>query len=303
MTGVQTCALPICFVAQGIATPWFSEVESAQHLAELVAEQGSDLVIKPVDSRGARGVLQLSAVADLNWAFQQAESFSPSGRVMVEQFQHGPQISTESILLKGQAITPGFIDRNYEYLHTFAPHIIENGGQQPSILNDKQRRQVSNLAEQAAAAMGISSGIAKGDMVLTPDGPKVIEMAARLSGGWMSSDQIPAATGVDIVGAAIKLALGEPLTLDDYQATQYRGVAIRYFFPPQGRLHSIHNAEEAAAQEGVYRLGFFASPGDQLAEVTNHTQRAGYVITLGDNCAEAVAKAQQVVDSVQFEVE
>lgn len=292
-----------CFVAQGIATPWFAEVESAQHLAELVAEQGRDLVIKPVDSRGARGVLQLSAVADLNRAFQQAKSFSPSGRVMVEQFQHGPQISTESILLNGQATTPGFIDRNYEHLHTFAPHIIENGGQQPSVLTTEQQRQVSELAEQAAVAIGINSGIAKGDMVLTADGPKVIEIAARLSGGWMSSDQIPAATGVDIVGAAIKLALGEPFTLDDYQPRQCRGVAIRYFFPPQGTLHSIHHAKEAAAQEGVYRLGFFVSPGDQIGEVTNHTQRAGYVITLGESCAEAVARAEQVVDSVRFEVE
>ena len=290
------------FVAQGIATPWFAEVESAQHLAELVAEQGSDLVIKPVDSRGARGVLQLSAVADLNWAFQQAESFSPSGRVMVEQFQYGPQISTESILLKGQATTPGFIDRNYEHLHTFTPHIIENGGQQPSTLTTEQRQQVSELAEQAARAIGINSGIAKGDMVLTAEGPKVIEIAARLSGGWMSSDQIPAATGVDMVGAAIKLALGEPFTLDDYQPSQCRGGAIRYFFPPQGKLHAIHNLEEVNALEGVYRLGFFVSPGDQIGEVTNHTQRAGYVITLGDSCAEAVARAEQVVEMVRFEV-
>lgn len=293
------------FVAQGIATPWFAEVASAQHLVELVAERGSDLVIKPVDSRGARGVLQLrelTDLADLSWAFQQARSYSPSGRVMVEQFQHGPQISTESILLKGQATTPGFIDRNYEHLHTFTPHIIENGGQQPSILATEQRQQVSELAEQAARAIGINSGIAKGDMVLTAEGPKVIEVAARLSGGWMSSDQIPAATGVDIVGAAIKLALGEPFTLDDYQPTQCRGVAIRYFFPPQGKLHAIHNLEEANALEGIYRLGFFVSPGDQIGEVTNHTQRAGYVITLGDSCAEAVARAERVVEMVRFEV-
>ncbi len=292
-----------CFVEQGIATPWFARVESAQHLAELVAEQGSDLVIKPVDSRGARGVLQLRDVADLDWAFQQAQSCSPSARVMVEQFQHGPQISTESILLNGQATTPGFIDRNYEHLHTFAPHMIENGGQQPSILNAKQRRQVSELAEQAACAIGINSGIAKGDMVLTADGPKVIEIAARLSGGWMSSDQVPTATGVDIVGAAIKLALGEPFTLPDYQPSRCRGVAIRYFFPPQGRLRSIHHIETVEAQPWLYRLGFFVSPGDQIGEITNHTQRAGYVITQGDNYAEAVARAQQAIETIRFEVE
>ncbi|MCF6219121.1 MAG: ATP-grasp domain-containing protein [Gammaproteobacteria bacterium] len=295
-------AMKRLFAAQGIAIPWFCEVKSAQHLVTLMVEHGPDLVIKPVDSRGARGVLQLQGVGDLNGAFQQAKSESPSGRVMVEKFQPGPQISTESILVNGCAVTPGFIDRNYEHLERFSPYIIENGGHQPSTLTVEQRRQVVELAEQAARAMGIKNGIAKGDMVLTPQGPKVIEIAARLSGGWMSSDQIPVATGVDMVGAAIKLALGEALSLDEYQPSRYGGMAIRYFFPPPGRLRAIHNIEQVEALPWVYRLGFFVSPGDDVGEMTDHTQRAGYVITQGASRAEAVARAQQVVETVTFEV-
>ncbi len=295
-------AMKRLFVAQGIATPWFSEVVSESHLITLVAEQGRNLVIKPVDSRGARGVLQLQNVKDLGWAFQQAKSESPTERVMVEQFQSGPQISTESILFKGAAVTPGFIDRNYEYLERFSPYIIENGGQQPSTLRAEQRRQVVELAEQAARAMGIQNGIAKGDMVLTPQGPKVIEIAARLSGGWMSSDQVPVATGVDLVGAAIKLALGEPLSLGEYQPRRFGGMAIRYFFPPPGHLRAIHNVKQVTALAWVYRLGFFIAPGDRVEAVTDHTQRAGYVITQGSSCAEAEARAQQVIEAITFEV-
>ncbi len=295
-------AMKRLFAAQGIAIPWFSEVLSEPHLIELVAEHGRNLVIKPVDSRGARGVLQLQGVDDLSWAFQQAKLESPTARVMVEQFQSGPQISTESILLNDSAVTPGFIDRNYEYLDKFSPYMIENGGHQPSTLTAEQRRQVIELAEQAARVMGIKNGIAKGDMVLTSQGPKVIEIAARLSGGWMSSDQVPMATGVDIVGAAIKLALGEALSLDEYQPTRHGSMAIRYFFPPPGRLRAIHNVEQVEALGWVYRLGFFVSPGDPVGGVTNHTQRAGYVITQGRSCAEAVARAQQVIETVTFEV-
>ncbi len=296
-------AMKQCFVEQGIAIPWFSPVVSEQHLDDIVAERGRDLIIKPVDSRGSRGVLQLSGVEDLHWAFRHAKSQSPSARVMVEQFEVGPQISTESIMVDGEAVTPGFIDRNYQYLEQFSPFIIENGGHQPSTLNPEQCQQVTALSEQAARAMGINNGIAKGDMVLTADGPKVIEIAARLSGGWMSSDQIPIATGVDIVGAAIKLALGESVDVSDYQPTQHKGMAIRYFFPPQGVLKEIKHIEQAEAIEGVYRLGFFASSGDKVGAVEDHTQRAGYVMTLGDDCAQAVARAQQVVDTLVFELE
>jgi len=296
-------AMKQCFVEQGIAIPWFSQVMSAQHLREIVADRGRSLIIKPVDSRGSRGVLQLSGVQDLHWAFQHAKSQSPSKRVMVEQFEAGPQVSTESIMVNGEAVTPGFIDRNYQYLEKFSPFIIENGGHQPSTLNPAQCQQVTALAEQAARAMGINNGIAKGDMVLTAVGPKVIEIAARLSGGWMSSDQIPTATGVDIVGAAIKLALGEAVDVNDYQPTQHKGMAIRYFFPEPGVLKSIKNIEQVESLDWVYRLGFFASPGDKVGAVTDHTQRAGYVITLADDCAQAVARAQQVVDTLVFELD
>jgi len=40
-----------------------------------------------------------------------------------------------------------------------------------------------NFLPQAGCALGIHTGIVKGDMVMTSDGPKVIEIATRLSGG------------------------------------------------------------------------------------------------------------------------
>ena len=95
-------------------------------------------------------------------------------------------------------------------------------------------RLAGDKAEQAALAMGITTGIAKGDMVLTKDGPKAVEIAARLSGGWFSTDQIPLATGVDLIGAAIKIALGEYVPEEDLIPRYQKGVAIRYFFPEPG---------------------------------------------------------------------
>ncbi len=123
------------FAADGVPIPWFSPVSAAEQLHELVATQGLPLVIKPVDSRGSRGVLRLTPEVDLDWAYEVARGQSPTGRVMLERFLPGPQVSTESLVIEGQACTPGFSDRNYEYLERYAPHIIENGGQLPSHLD------------------------------------------------------------------------------------------------------------------------------------------------------------------------
>jgi len=293
-------AMKQCFKSKGIPTPWFHAVESSSHMRDLAQYKGCPLVIKPVDSRGARGVLLLKAGTDIEWAFQHARENSPTARVMVEEYIQGPQVSTESVIINGRAITPGFADRNYEFIERFAPYIIENGGHQPSTLSCEEQSAVKTLAEQAGLAMGIFNGIAKGDMVIAEDGPMVIEIAARLSGGWFSSDQIPLATGVDIIGAAIRLALGEQVNEEELLPLYQRGVAIRYFFPEPGYVSEIKGSEQFANEAWLHKLMLFAKPGEYLEEYTNHTRRAGCVITLGADRDDAVAHAQIVTKAINF---
>ncbi|MEK7772722.1 MAG: ATP-grasp domain-containing protein [Deltaproteobacteria bacterium] len=289
------------FVESGIPAPWFSPVESPAHLKEIMKERGVPLVIKPVDSRGARGVLRLGPRVDPVWAFGHSIGYSPGRRVMAEEYIEGPQISTESVLIGGRGYTPGFTDRNYELIDAFAPYMIENGGEQPSVLSEGERLRVSRMAEDAGRAIGIRTGTVKGDMVLSRSGPMVIEVAARLSGGWFSTDQIPLATGVDLVGAAIKLALGEELGEDELAPKHRRGVAIRYFFPRPGRVVDIRNFERLEGVPWVHRMGFFVKAGDIIEPVTNHTKRAGFVITKGATRAEAVERAEEAVREIVIE--
>ncbi len=122
------------FAECGVPVPWFAEIPTPQALQRVAIERGRDLVIKPVDSRGSRGVQRVAQVADLDKAFLFARSHSPSERVMVEQYLDGPQVSTESVIVDGRCFTPGFSDRNYEYLERYAPFFIENGGDLPSHL-------------------------------------------------------------------------------------------------------------------------------------------------------------------------
>ncbi len=293
-------AMKQAFQRAGIPIPWFQAIASRDELTCVVADRGLPLVLKPVDGRGARGVLKLTGRTDLAWAFAHASSQSRRGAVMVEEYLAGPQISTEGLLVDGVGTTCGFIDRNYEHLDTFAPYIVENGGEQPSALPAAAQRQIGAVAMDAGRAMGIVSGSVKGDMVWTERGPYVIEIAARLSGGWMSTDQIPLGTDVDLIGCAIRIALGERVPAEDIRPRWYRGVAIRYFFPPPGRVSSIDGADAFANVPWVHRLGFFVEPGDVVQPTTDHTTRAGFVITTGATRDEAVGRAESVLDAVRI---
>ena len=291
------------FQRDGVAIPWFSAVASLQQLQQIVSERGINLVIKPVDSRGARGVLLLNGTVDLAWAYQHARSQSPTGRVMVEQYLPGPQVSSETVMVEEVGYTSGFSDRNYEHLQRFAPYVIENGGDMPSRLSQINQQAITDLAEQAARSMGIMNGIAKGDMVITDEGPKVIEIAARLSGGWFSSDQIPLSTGVDILGAAIQLALGVRPNTDELLPQSHQGVTSRYFFARPGVVKAIHHADRYTDRPWVHKLGFFIEPGETIGAMSDHTKRAGFVITLGCDRAEAVARAEEVINNIVIEMQ
>lgn len=177
-------AMKECFARAGVAVPWFAAVDTPQALSRIAIERGRDLVIKPVDSRGSRGVQRVARVKDLGRAFTLAQSHSPTQRVMAEQYLEGPQVSTESIVVNGRCFTPGFSDRNYEYLERYAPFFIENGGDLPSRLAVDTQQKVKDLVARAAAALGIVNGTVKGDIVVHEGEPYVIELAARLSGGF-----------------------------------------------------------------------------------------------------------------------
>jgi biotin carboxylase len=289
------------FSKRGIPIPWFKFVESIDELNTLISERGFPLVIKPVDSRGARGVLKITPEVELEWAFNHAKTYSPTSRVMVEEYLEGPQYSTESVLTKDWCMTPGFCERNYDLLESLNPYVIEDGGQQPSIIPENDKNLIIKTAERAGMEMGIINGIAKGDMVLTKNGPKVIEMAARLSGGWFSTDQVPLATGVDLVSIAIKIALGQYITPEEATPKFFKGVAIRYFFPPQGKVIFIKNKEKFSNISWVHKLEIFTKQGDYIESITNHTKRAGFVITTGRSRNEAVQRAQEVINTVKIE--
>ena len=168
-------AMKIKFNKDGVSTPNFKQIQNREELGNIIKDWGYPVVIKPIDSRGARGVLRLTKEVDLDWAWAHSKKNSPTGRVMVEKYLEGPQVSTESIMINGSCYTVGFADRNYEFLEKYAPFIIENGGDLPSFLSEEIQDEVKRVVEKFNLSMGIKDGIVKGDIVVDDAKPYVIE--------------------------------------------------------------------------------------------------------------------------------
>jgi biotin carboxylase len=294
-------AMKRAFRSAGVNVPWFAEVSTPQELQRIAIERGRDLVIKPVDSRGSRGVQRIARVEDLAAAFLLARSHSPSERVMVEQYLEGPQVSTESIVMGGRCFTPGFSDRNYEYLEKYAPFFIENGGDLPSHLPDAVQDKVRDLVGRAASALGVTDGTVKGDIVVHRGEPYVIELAARLSGGFFCTREIPLNTGVDFIGAAIKVALGEAVDENELTPKFQRAVIQRYAFPQPGKVVAIRGEEAARAVPGIAELVVTARQGDIIPPAGDKRPSAAMVLASGETRELALAAASAALALIAVE--
>jgi len=297
---IDKMAMKIKFNEDGVPIPQFMQIDNRDQLEDIVKDWGYPVVIKPVDSRGARGVLRLTKEIDLDWAWVHSKENSPTGRVMVEKYLEGPQVSTESIMINGACYTVGFSDRNYEFLEKYAPFIIENGGDLPSFLSEEIQEEVKEVVRKAALSMGIKNGIVKGDIVIHNNKPYVIELAARLSGGYFCTHEIPMNTGVDLVGNAIKMAIGEKVDPDDLQPKFNNNICQRYIFPKPGIIKEINGIDEIKNNPTINYFNLHVSPGQNIDEPTSHPSRAGMVIAAGSSREDARLNAITAVNSIEF---
>lgn len=293
------------FTSYNVPCPWFASVDSVEELRGYInADVNQDFVLKPVDGRGARGVLLINRKVDLDWVFRESRRCGDSGRLILEKFIPGMQLSTESFLLDGQCFTAAIAERNYSRLEQFRPNIIEDGGTIPAPLDAETKKAIDDVILRGAAAIGITAGIIKGDIVIDHTGqPLIIELAARLSGGWFATHQIPAATGVSLVDAVISYSLGEALTLSQLMPTHQRATAIRYWFPSEGKISQIDGEEELKQVPGLLRYGFFRKQGDSQPKIRMHSDRFGYVIVIGENRDEALLRVAQAMECIKIKVD
>lgn len=289
------------FKQNEIAIPWYREIFSHKEVHEIIHSSVNDYVIKPVDSRGARGVQKINSSSNLKEAYLEAKKNSPTHRVMLEKYISGPQLSTESLIIDSKSHTIGLSDRNYDLLDKYSPFIIEDGGDLPASLNDIQKKNVNIIIDKVAKSLNVKNGVIKGDIVFESDSddPIIIEVATRLSGGYFCSHEIPLSTGVDFLGAAIKLAIGDKININSIYPTENNFVSQRYLFAEEGVVKTIPDIEEIKKMEGIKLAVLRAKIGDKIYSAKSHPGRAGLVIATGKSRHNAITNASNAINRMQ----
>jgi biotin carboxylase len=282
--------------AAGVPSPGFCAVSSPEELddAELPPYP---LVVKPVDNMGARGVRRVEDRRTLELAVADALGFSRSGRVIVEEFIDGPEFSIDALVIAGELHVCGIADRHIR----FPPYFIEIGHTMPTAYGAAEQRAVSEVLANAARALGIENGAAKGDIFLTERGAVVGEVAARLSGGYMSGWTYPYASGVPLTEAGMRLALG--LEVGELEPRRRWTSAERASVSIPGRVTEVIGLEKARSGAYVEELFERAGPGEEVVFPRNNTEKCANVISAAPEREDAISAAEAAVAAVVFRLE
>lgn len=148
-----------------------------------------------------------------------------------------------------------------------------------------------------------SSGVSmvKGDILVHRNEPYVIELAARLSGGFFCTRSIPLNTGVDFIGCAIRVALGEAVDPSELEPKRQQPVIQRYAFPKPGRVVGVKGADAARAMPGITELIVTARPGDIIPPAGDKRPSAAMALATGETRAAALAAVQAGLSAIEIE--
>lgn len=265
------------FTAREIADP--RGVELPDHL-------GFPLVVKPVDSMGARGVVRVDTLDELQGALNDSCAYSRSGRVVVEEYLDGPEFSIDAIVEDNRIMYCGIADR---YI-TFAPWFVEIGHTIPSEAEAPVLDAVKLEFERGVRALGINNGAAKGDVKYASSRAWIGEIAARLSGGFMSGWTYPLSSGVEPTSAALNLAMGLPAALPEPAVNLV--CAERGIISIPGRISSFQGIDLVQSRPLVQELFIHRSPKDQVRFPRNNVEKCGSVIALAEQRDLAEEEAQ-----------
>lgn len=285
-----------CFERAHVPSPAFVGITDAGRAdaASVVSSKGIafPLVVKPSDNMGARGCRKVDGPDGLDDAIADAIKYSRTGTAIVEEYMDGPEFSLEALVYDGEIRMTGFADRHIFY----PPFFIEMGHTIPSDIRDADKRALIDAFSGGVRSLGLSHGVAKGDVKLTSKGPMIGEIAGRLSGGYMSGWTFPYSSGIDLTGAALDLAVGNrPASLEP---TRSYTAAERAWISIPGVVASVSGLDAARAIALVRDVFPRASAGDTVKFPVNNVEKCGNCVAVAPSRADAILAAETACRAV-----
>jgi len=264
--------------------PRFRHVCSLPDLVAAYEEIGTPAVLKPAGGSGSRSILQVADGADLTALYEQARRLTTSdiaplfadyqGEFVYEERLGGTEHSVEGVVHDGVVQIAGITDK-----WVTEPYYVEYEQVFPSTLPAAAQHNVRELAEATVKAVGLNWCAFHLECRVLADGSaKLLEIAARPGGGYITSHLVPLATGIPFHENLIRVATGQrpDMTPTRELYAGSRGVLS----PTEGRFDGFDGLAEVLNLWGLEHFAYEREIGGKIVLPPGETLSAvlGYAI-------------------------
>lgn len=271
----------------GLAQPLCRRVAEVDEVAAAIEVVGLPAVIKPEDGSGSVDVRLCDDAQAAIAQYRKVVKSRPGASALVESYVAGPEFSVEILdgvpmCIVSKRLTP-------------PPHFLETGHDVPAVVSAAEQQMLRECATSAVAALGLGWGPVHVELRLSVQGPVVIEVNPRLAGGRIP-DLVAAATGIDLVGAAVDRAIGAESVP---QSTLNRFSAIRFLVARPGlRAQDIPDLTRLRGAEGAISVEVSAAATRRHELTGSFRDRIGHVMAVADSAADAGLRVEALLDEL-----
>ncbi|KKB35051.1 ATP-grasp domain-containing protein [Bacillus thermotolerans] len=246
-------------------------------------------IVKPVNLSGSQGVTLCHQAQDLEQWKASIESLNYSGEFLLEEYLQGVEVSVETLTFQNEHYIIGITDK----IKMSPPQFIEMGHIFPSKLDERTKEAVEKLIKEVLNSLQYSFGPAHSEVIITEDGPRLVELQPRLAG-----DRIPRliehSTGMRIENAIFKMLKG----IKPHVSMPKKVSQIHYFNWHPGEILEIKGINEARALPNVKEV--FINSFERIPSVTDSYTRPGYVIVEGESYEELNQTINEVNEQISI---
>jgi len=244
------------------------------------------LIFKPDRSfGGSRGVTCVERAEDVEDAFRAAAAGGLAhSDVVIEHCVEGSEHSAEVLIWEGTTSVLCIGQK----IKSLLPYRVDVSVQYPAQLTAAQEATIADMCHRAVSALGMTQGVAHIEFAYTAQGPVLFELGARCGGGH--TPQIAHhVSGVNEFIEACRMACGMPPS--QCIPTSRRGADYRFLVFPPGVVQAISIRETLVPDGSVLDVGVTVEPGDEIRPLRSTSDRAGFLVAVGETLQEADARA------------
>lgn len=266
--------------AAGLPCPRHVRLSSdtpASEVLELVRDMRAPIVIKPTDSSGSKGITVLGALdeASVERALCHAREYSRNGTLVLEEYIR----SSFPRVVGGDVFVVGGEVRFWGLMSCLRDEslggLVPVGERWPSGLSAAQDAAVRGQVQALVTSLGIRFGEMNVEVILGEDGtPYFLELAAR-AGGNMIPVQLSDISGVDLVEANVRCAMGDFSQDVSFDGASAEGAFCTYL--PHARERGVFRriVLDPRLSPYVYRQELFVEEGEEVAPLNDATKTLG----------------------------